>query len=70
MEPNNQQPQGEKSGGAVFGSVIIIILLVVGGIYLVKENIKKMKLEKDLKAQQEQIQIEQNKLLDTPTVSQ
>ena len=52
VEPNNQQGE-EKSGGAVFGSIMIILILVVGGIFLVKEKIK---IAKELKIQQEQFQ--------------
>jgi uncharacterized membrane protein YciS (DUF1049 family) len=70
VEPNNQQPQEERAGGAAFGVVVIIILLIIGGIYLVKENIKKIKTEQELKAQQDRIQIEQNKIIDTQTTSQ
>ena len=47
-----EQPQEEKSGGAVFGSVMIILILIIGGIYLVKEKIK---ADNELKAQQEQL---------------
>ena len=37
MEPNQIQ---KKSNGALVGSVIIIIILIVGGIYLWRNSIK------------------------------
>jgi len=41
MEPNNTMPSmepKEKSGGALIGSIIIIVILVLGGIYLISKS--------------------------------
>lgn len=38
MEPNNQIQQ--KSNGALVGSIIIIVILIIGGIYLWKTSLK------------------------------
>lgn len=54
MESNNEQGE-EKSGGALFASIAIILILVIGGIYLVRER---MKIANELKLQQQQIQNE------------
>lgn len=35
--------QNKKSNGALIGSIIVIIILVVGGIYVFKMNIQKAK---------------------------
>lgn len=35
--------QNKKSNGALIGSIIVIIILVVGGIYVFKMNIQKVK---------------------------
>ena len=51
MEPNNQEGE-EKLGGALFTSVMIILILVVGGIYLIREKIR---IANEIKTQQEQI---------------
>jgi hypothetical protein len=37
MEPNQTQ---QKSNGALIGSVIIIIILIIGGIYMWSKSIK------------------------------
>ena len=35
MEPNNQTTiEGSKSHGALIGSIIIIVILIIGGVYL------------------------------------
>lgn len=35
--------QNKKSNGALIGSIIVIIILIVGGIYVFKMNIQKAK---------------------------
>lgn len=35
MEPNQTQP---KSNGALIGSIVIIVLLIIGGLYLWKNS--------------------------------
>jgi hypothetical protein len=37
MEPNQTQP---KSNGALVGSIVIIVLLIIGGLYLWKNSAK------------------------------
>lgn len=37
MEPNQTQP---KSNGALIGSIVIIVLLIIGGLYLWKNSAK------------------------------
>jgi type II secretory pathway pseudopilin PulG len=44
--------QNKKSNGALIGSIIVIIILVVGGIYVFKMNIQKAK---DIQKANEQI---------------
>jgi len=46
MEPE------KKSRGALIGSIIIIVILVIGGIYIWQTKVKQMQLEKE-KAQME-----------------
>lgn len=50
MEPNNEVPK-QKSNGALIGSIIIIIILIIGGIYLAQNKIKEAK-ENALTAEQ------------------
>ncbi|MFA5751177.1 MAG: hypothetical protein WCX79_02100 [Candidatus Paceibacterota bacterium] len=40
MEPNSTMPEApkEKSNGALIGTIIIILILVIGGIYLFSKN--------------------------------
>lgn len=42
MEINNEVPK-QKSNGALIGSIIIIIILIIGGIYLAQNRIKEAK---------------------------
>ncbi len=44
--------QNKKSNGALIGSIIVIVILVVGGIYVFKMNIQKAK---DIQKANEQI---------------
>ena len=57
MEISNK-PQVEKSNGALVGSIVIIFILIVGGVYLLKENIRKMKEMQVLKSQAEQERVQ------------
>lgn len=41
MEPE------KKSHGALIGSIIVIIILIIGGIYIWQNKAKQMKLEKE-----------------------
>ncbi|MFA6274429.1 MAG: hypothetical protein WC662_04680 [Candidatus Paceibacterota bacterium] len=57
MEPNTQtniETPKTKSNGALIGSIIIIIILIIGGIYLAQNKIKEAKeqelLEQNLPA--------------------
>ena len=38
--------QEQKSNGAIIGSIIIIVLLMIGGIYVWQAKMKEVKLEK------------------------
>ena len=38
--------QEQKSNGAIIGSIIIIVLLIIGGIYVWQAKMKEVKLEK------------------------
>ena len=45
MEPTNTMPDApKKSNGALIGAIIVILILVIGGIYLINENQKEDKL--------------------------
>jgi uncharacterized protein HemX len=39
------EPQEKKSHGALIGSIIIIIILIIGGVYVWQMKVKQMKLE-------------------------
>lgn len=49
MEPE------KKSHGALIGSIIIIIILIIGGLYIWQTKVKEMKLQEE---QQEQLKAE------------
>ena len=40
MEPNNQ-----KSYGALLGAIIIVLLIIVGGLYLIRSKVNNIKEE-------------------------
>jgi len=42
MEPNIETPK-KKSNGALVGSIIIILILIIGGIYLASTKVKEAK---------------------------
>ncbi|MEJ0001657.1 MAG: hypothetical protein WDN09_00480 [bacterium] len=44
MEPN--QPQ-QKSSGALIGTIIVIIILVIGGIYLWQKNMDEKAVDRN-----------------------
>ena len=48
MEP------GKKSYGAIVGSIIIIVILVLGGLYIWQTKVKQMQMEKAKALQQAQ----------------
>jgi uncharacterized protein YpmB len=50
MEPD------KKSHGALIGSIIIIVILVIGGIYIWQSKAKQMRLEKEKAALEQQVQ--------------
>ena len=43
----NQMPMHEKSSGALIGSIVIVIILIVGGIYLWKNAMEKKSAEEN-----------------------
>jgi hypothetical protein len=45
MEPE------KKSHGALIGSIVIIVILIVGGIYIWQSRIKDLKMQKQLQAE-------------------
>lgn len=45
MEPE------KKSHGALIGSIIVIVILIIGGIYVWQSKVKEIELQKQLKAQ-------------------
>lgn len=45
MEPE------KKSHGALIGSIIIIIILIIGGIYIWQSRVKDMQMKKQLQAE-------------------
>jgi sensor domain CHASE-containing protein len=45
MEPE------KKSHGALIGSIIVIVILIIGGIYVWQSKVKDIELQKQLKAQ-------------------
>lgn len=48
MEPNNQTTIVQtKSNGALVGSIIIIVILIIGGIYLWQNSLKEKALPQD-----------------------
>jgi len=51
MEINNEVPK-QKSNGALIGSIIIIIILIIGGIYLAQNKIKEAKEQEKINAEQ------------------
>ncbi len=55
MEIETQNPE-EKSNGALIGSIVIIIILIIGGIYLIQEKIKQTNEIKKLQIEQDEIQ--------------
>ncbi|MES2416317.1 MAG: hypothetical protein V4504_01300 [Patescibacteria group bacterium] len=46
--------QTKKSNGALIGSIIIIIILIIGGIYVFKMNIQKNKDAQEMNADMQQ----------------
>jgi len=56
----------KKSNGAFIGSIVIIIILIIGGIYIWQSKVKsaleqkKVQLEKKNALEQKKIQLEQN----------
>lgn len=44
MEPNDLEQQ--KSNGALVGSFIIVIIIIVGGLYLIKTKLNEIKQQK------------------------
>ena len=43
--------QEQKSNGALVGSIIIIVLIIIGGIYIWQTKMKEIKLEKEKQAE-------------------
>ncbi len=44
---NNIEPVEKKSNGALIGSIIIIIILIIGGIYIWQSKVQKAPEEKN-----------------------
>ena len=63
MEPE------KKSHGALIGSIIIIIILIIGGIYVLQTKVKNMKLEQQ-KAKMEAAAINAANLNELKTLEQ
>lgn len=51
MEINNEVPK-QKSNGALIGSIIIIVILIIGGVYLAQNKIKEAKEQEKINAEQ------------------
>jgi len=49
MEPQNNLPQQNKSGiGSIIGTVIIIAIIILGGLYFWGKRVEETKLKQDL----------------------
>lgn len=55
MEPNTTMDQtiNKKSHGALIGSIIIVIILIIGGIYVFKMTKKNYEAQQDIQAVQD-----------------
>lgn len=63
LENNQVSPvENPKSNGALIGSIVIIIILIIGGIYLVKSKMERVKQADNLAAEQEKIDNSANNL--------
>ncbi len=55
MEPNTTMDQAtnKKSHGALIGSIIIVVILIIGGIYVFKMTKKSYEAQQDIQAVQD-----------------